>query len=264
MKSYQTIDFEVKERIGTLSLNRPEVRNAINGQMISEIIDCLEAAQKREELRVLLLRGRGKVFCAGADINWMKEAAKASVEDNYESNMQLARCFHAIYTFPKPTIAVVHGAAMGGGNGMLAACDMAFALEDTVFSFSEVKIGVIPATISPYVIKRTGEFKARELMLTGKRLNGQTAQRYGLVNQYFAAKNQMEQHVDGLVSQLLENSPHALVQCKKLIAHVSNSGENLEQLMPYTARMIAEARASEEGQEGMAAFLEKRKPKWAK
>ncbi len=262
MKSYHTIEFEVKDKVGTLSLNRPEVRNAINGQMIDEIIDCLENAQQLKELRVLLLRGKGKTFCAGADINWMKEAAKASVEDNYESNMQLARCFYSIYTFPIPTIAMVHGAAMGGGNGMLAACDMAYALDDTIFSFSEVKIGVIPATISPYVIKRTGEFKARELMLTAKRFDGKLASRYALINKSFTTKKELEDHINDLSAQLLENSPHALAQCKKLIAHISSSDEKLEQLMPYTARMIAEARVSEEGQEGMAAFLEKRKPKW--
>ena len=261
MKAYQTIDFQIENKIGTLWLNRPQVRNAINGQMISEIIDCLKSAQK-EDLRVLLLRGKGKVFCAGADIHWMKEAVKATFEDNYQGNLQLAQCFHALYTFPKPTIAVVHGAAMGGGNGFLSACDMAYALDDTVFSFSEVKIGIIPATISPYVIKRVGEFKAKELMLTARRFTAQTAAQYALINQSFETVKAMDEYVENIIVQLKENSPQALTQCKALIAHVSNTMEDFDQLMPYTARMIAEARISEEGQEGMAAFLGKRKPKW--
>jgi methylglutaconyl-CoA hydratase len=260
MKSYQTIAFQIENKVGTLWLSRPNVRNAINGQMISEIIDCLKSAQK-EDLRVLLLRGKGKVFCAGADIQWMKEAVKAPFEDNYQENLLLAQCFHTIYIFPKPTIAVVHGAAMGGGNGLLTACDMAYALDDTVFSFSEVKIGIIPATISPYVIKRTGEFKAKELMLTARRFTGQTATQYGLINQSFETVKAMDEHVENIIVQLKENSPQALTQCKTLIAHVCST-EDLDQLIPYTARMIAEARISEEGQEGMAAFLEKRKPKW--
>ena len=261
MKQYQTIAFEVKDKVGTLWLNREEVRNAIDGQMMGEIIEALEAA-KKEAIRVLVLRGKGKVFCAGADLNWMKEAAKATLEDNYESNMLLARCFHAIYTFPKPTIAAVHGAAMGGGNGLLAACDMAYTLDDTLFSFSEVKIGIIPATISPYVIKRIGEFKAKELMLTGKRINGQEAAQSGLVNQSFETVQAMDEYVENVVDQLKGNGPNALIQCKTLIAHIGSSADDFEQLIPYTARMIAEARLSAEGQEGMAAFLEKRKPKW--
>lgn len=261
MKSYQTISFEVKEKVGTLWLNRPEVRNAINGEMIDEIIDCLNDARE-VDVRVVLLRGRGKTFCAGADIQWMKKAVIANYEENFQSNLKLAQCFHAIYAFPKPIIAVVHGAAMGGGNGLLSACDIAYAVDDTVFSFSEVKIGIIPATISPYVIKRIGEFRARELMLTARRLTGQTAAEYALINQSFATAKAMEENVEKLIIQLKENSPHALRQCKALITHVSNATEDLEQLIPYTAHMIAEARTSEEGQEGMAAFLDKRKPKW--
>jgi methylglutaconyl-CoA hydratase len=174
----------------------------------------------------------------------------------------LARCFHAIYTFPKPTLAVVHGAAMGGGNGLLAACDMAYALDDTLFSFSEVRIGIIPATISPYVIKRIGEFKAKELMLTGKRIRGQEAAQLTLINQSFKTAQTMSEYLENVIDQLKENGPNALAQCKLLIEHVSSTPEDFEQLIPYTARMIAAARLSEEGQEGMAAFLEKRKPNW--
>jgi methylglutaconyl-CoA hydratase len=251
----------VKDQVGTLWLNRPEVRNAINGEMMGEIIEGLEGA-KKSDIRVLVLRGKGKVFCAGADIHWMKEAAKASLEDNYEGNVLLARCFHAIYTFPKPTLAVVHGAAMGGGNGLLAACDMAYALDDTLFSFSEVRIGIIPATISPYVIKRIGEFKAKELMLTGKRIRGQEAAQLTLINQSFKTAQTMSEYLENVIDQLKENGPNALAQCKLLIEHVSSTPEDFEQLIPYTARMIAAARLSEEGQEGMAAFLEKRKPNW--
>jgi methylglutaconyl-CoA hydratase len=174
--------------------------------------------------------------------------------------MNLSRCFHAIYTCSKPTIAVVHGAAIGGANGLLAACDMAYADDDTVFSLSEVKIGIVPACISPYVVKRTGEYGSRELMLTGRRIKGPEAERFGLINRSLSA-SELEAAVEETTRVLLSSGPAAVAQCKRLLFDVANTWP-LDTAMVETARMIAEIRLSEEGQEGMAAFLEKRKPNW--
>lgn len=261
MYKYETIEFEVKDRIGVLWLNRPDIRNAFNSLMISEIIECLESVEHDADILALVIRGKGKVFSAGADINWMKSFSKLSFNEDYQENLHLARCFYMVYTFSKPTISVVHGASFGGANGLLAACDMAYALDDTIFSFSEVKIGIIPATISPYVIKRIGECNARELMLTGKRFSGKEADRKGLVNQSFATQQQLDEYIAGIMAELRTSAPQAMASCKELIFNITKS-QNFNETIDYTARMIAEARASEEGQEGMAAFLEKRKPKW--
>ncbi|MEM9832862.1 MAG: enoyl-CoA hydratase-related protein [Bacteroidota bacterium] len=262
MHPYETIELEANNNIATLWLNRPEVRNAFNNHMISEMMDCLQTIEHQPEITAVVIRGRGKAFCAGADIQWMKSFSSLSYKEDFQENMHLARCFYMIYTLSKPTIALVHGAAFGGANGLLAACDMAYCLSDTKFAFSEVKIGIIPATISPYIIKRIGEFNARELMLTGRRFTGEEAARRGLVNTAFLSHEALEMHVQQMVQELKTSAPGAMNSCKELIFNITKS-ENFNETLDYTARMIADARASEEGQEGMAAFLEKRKPNWA-
>ena len=261
MSTYTTIELKVNDRIATLWLDRPDIRNAFNDVMIGEITDCLTAVGKDESIIALVVRGRGKVFCGGADIQWMRSFSQRSYEEDYQGNQQLAQCFHAVYTLPQPTIAVVHGAAFGGANGLLAACDMAYCVENTTFAFSEVKIGIIPATIAPYVLRRVGESRARELMLTGKRFDGQEAERFGLVNRCFTTKEDTEAYVQKIIAELKTSAPGAMRSCKRLISTVAQVG-NIDESIDYTARMIAEARASEEGQEGMSAFLEKRKPRW--
>ncbi|HRY98120.1 MAG TPA: enoyl-CoA hydratase-related protein [Bacteroidales bacterium] len=260
--NFETITFELNSDVGTIWLNRPDIRNAFNEVMIQELIDCYEEAGKMDEVRVLVLRGKGKAFCAGADLNWMRGVAGYTYEQNYAESLNLSKCFYTIYTSPKPTIALVHGAAIGGANGLLAACDFAYADHDTVFSLSEVKIGIVPACISPYVVKRTGEFVSRELMLTGRRFNGPEAQAYRLVNRSLDA-GEMDAHLSDLVHMLRTSGPRAISQCKDLLFKVSNTMD-LDEAYEYTARMIAAIRASEEGQEGMAAFLEKRLPAWVK
>ena len=262
MNAYQTIEFEKKDNIAILWLNRPEIHNAFNEVMISEIIDCVEHVNTMNDVRVLILRGRGKSFCAGADLKCMSGVAGYTFERNYKESYQLSKCFYGLYTCNKPTIAMVHGAAMGGANGLLAACDFAFCEDDTTFSLSEVKIGIVPACISPYVIKRVGEYGARELMLTGRRIKGKEAESCKLVNQSFTMEA-LEEHVRSVIGHLITSGPRAMDHCKKLIYNVTNQLE-LEEALDYTATVIAEIRASEEGQEGMAAFLEKRKPNWVK
>lgn len=260
MKNYQTIEFELNSGVATVWLNRPEIHNAFNEVMISEVLEIFSEISKMDEVRIVLLRGRGKSFCAGADLNWMRDVAQYSYEQNYQESLQLSDCFFTIYNCPKPTIAVVHGAAIGGANGLLSACDMAICDEETIFSLSEVKIGIVPACISPYVIKRVGEYGAKELMLTGKRIKGKEAEHFKLVNKSLP-DIQLQAYLDELISLLKSSGPNAMTQCKTLIDQVSNK-ITLTEALSYTAQMIAEIRASEEGQEGMAAFLEKRKPEW--
>ena len=260
MTKYNTIEFEQNADLGIIWLNRPEIHNAFNEVMIQEVIDCIEAVNQMDDIRIVILRGRGKSFCAGADLNWMRGVAQYTFEQNFKESLNLSKCFFTIYTCKKPTIAVVHGAAIGGANGLLAACDIAIADENTTFSLSEVKIGVVPACISPYVTKRVGEYGSRELMLTGRRIKGKEAEHFRLVNKSLPAE-EMESYMQSLIDLLRTSGPKAMSHCKNLIFNISNK-ETLEQALESTARMIAEIRASEEGQEGMAAFLEKRKPKW--
>ena len=260
MANFQTIEFEKQADIGIIWLNRPEIHNAFNEVMIQEIIDAVEAVNDMDDIRVLIIRGRGKSFCAGADLNWMRGVAQYSFDQNFKESLNLSKCFFTIYTCNKPTIAIVHGAAIGGANGLMASCDFAYADDNTTFSLSEVKIGVVPACISPYVTKRVGEYGSRELMLTGRRIKGKEAEHFRLVNKSLPAE-ELDAHVMSVIELLRTSGPRAMAQCKKLIFNICNK-ETLEEAVVSTAKMIAELRASEEGQEGMAAFLEKRKPKW--
>jgi methylglutaconyl-CoA hydratase len=260
MTTFSTIEFEQQADLGIIWLNRPEIHNAFNEVMIQELIECFEAVNKMEDVRIVILRGRGKSFCAGADLNWMRGVANYSFGQNFKESLNLSKCFFTIYTCKKPTIALVHGAAIGGANGLLASCDFAYADDNTTFSLSEVKIGVVPACISPYVTKRVGEYGSRELMLTGRRIKGKEAEHFRLVNKSLPT-DELDGYLNSVIDLLRTSGPKAMSQCKNLIFNICNL-ETLEQAMESTARMIAEMRASEEGQEGMAAFLEKRKPNW--
>ncbi len=262
MKTYKQIITELKTQVITIALNRPEVHNAMNAEMIAELKEAFVEAEKNEEVRIIVLRGNGKSFCAGADLNYMKEIASFGLEENYQDGLRLAALFQTIYECSKPTIAVVHGAAFGGANGLLAACDIAIAEEQTTFAFSEVKLGIIPATISPFVIRRIGEFAAKDLMMTGRRFKAQEAFSCHLVNKYLPAAG-MDEYLDKLICQLLTSAPEAVRETKKLIDFVLQE-EDEGKVIDRTAQWIAERRASEEGQEGMSAFLEKRKPHWVK
>jgi methylglutaconyl-CoA hydratase len=261
MKIYQTLELEIKNNIATVWMNRPAVHNAFNNVMIAEITQCFNELSSNDEVRVILLRGREKSFCAGADLNWMRDVAVQSYDENFEESKKLASCFYAIYTCKKPTISMIHGVSLGGANGLLSSCDMAYCVDDATFSLSEVKIGIVPACISPYVIKRIGEHGSRDLMLTGKRIKGKEAEQYRLVNKSFETMALMEEYVSNVIEILRTSGPRAVAHCKKLIYDVSNV-LSFDEVHDYTAKMIADIRASEEGQEGMAAFLEKRKPNW--
>jgi methylglutaconyl-CoA hydratase len=258
---YDTVLFEQHERIAWVTLNRPEVHNAFNPIMMSELISVFENIRKDKGIRVAVMTGKGKSFCAGADLNWMRDIIDYSFEQNLEESMLLAELHYKIFTLPKPTIAMVNGAAIGGGTGLLSVCDFALSSDRAKFGLSEVKIGLVPAVISPYVVRKIGESTARQYFLTGQRMSAEKACEIGLVNEV-VAHEQLENKVKDLTEALLTCGPEAIACCKELLFCVPRMG--LEEAKSYTARMIAELRISDEGQEGIAAFLEKRKPVWDK
>ncbi len=258
--NFKYIETHIKSQVGVIWFNRPEVHNAFNEEMISEITNAFKDFGQKDEVRVIVLRGRGKSFCAGADLNWLRQITNFSYAENYNEGFKLSICYYTIYTCPKPTIAMVHGAAIGGANGFIAACDMAFSDDEAVFSLSELKIGLVPACISPYIIKKTGEFNARDLMLTGRKIKGKEAQKLGLINQSYD-HHDFEEHLIRTIEQIKSGGPAATAICKKLIYDVSNT-YSMEEAISETASIIATVRKSDEGQEGMAAFLEKRNPNW--
>jgi methylglutaconyl-CoA hydratase len=260
-EAYKTILFSKEDRAARIIFNRPDVHNAFDSLMISELDDAFEKAKADQSIRVVVLTGEGKSFCAGADINWLREVIHYTYEQNLEESLHLAEVLHKIYTLPKPTVAMVNGTAIGGGNGFLSACDIAVAAEGAIFGLSEVKIGLVPAAISPYVIRRIGEGKAREFFLTGKRISAQEALEIGLVNEVVPLEK-LGKKVEEIVALLLSSGPKAMASCKELIQRIPVM--SFEEAKEYTAKMIADLRVSEEGQEGMAAFMEKRKPKWVK
>jgi len=260
MNYFKTIELITSENIATIWFNRPEVRNGFNETMIAEVTECINSINENPDIRIVIFRGRGKSFSAGADLNWLGGVAKYSFEQNYNESTKLTDCFHLIYTCKKPTIAIAHGASIGGANGFLAACDFAFCEDSTVFSLSEVKIGIVPSCISPYVRKRVGEYISKELILSGQRFYGKEAEQYRLVNKSLP-QGLLEEYIENTIKQLLTSGPDAMTACKKLIYNISNK-LTFNESIDYTAKIIAELQASKEGQEGMASFLEKRKPKW--
>ena len=262
MNNYKTIEVEIKNQVATIWLNRPKVHNAFDSTMLHELIESVEKINETDDILCVVLRGRGKSFCAGVDLNWMKDVAKNSYEENYKESLVLSKCFHTIYTCKKPTIAVIHGVSLGGANGLLASCDLAYSVDDATFSLSEVKIGIVPACISPYVIKRIGEYGSKDLMISGRRIKGKEAEKFRLVNKS-VENSKIDELLEETIKHLKTSGPAAMTHCKNLIYKVSND-MNLMEAYDYTAKMIADIRASKEGQEGMNAFLEKRKPNWIK
>jgi methylglutaconyl-CoA hydratase len=227
--------------------------------MIQELSAVFDDIEKSPDIRVVIVTGEGKSFCAGADLNWMRRVKDYSYEDNLKESLNLAEMLYKVYASSKPTIARVNGAAIGGGTGLVAVCDIAVAAEKAKFSFSEVKLGLIPACISPYVLKKCGEGRCREFFLTGERLTAEKAREAGLVNAVVALDT-IDACIEDIVKLLVSSGPEAISTCKELLRNVVEM--SLEDAKRYTAEVIAKLRISDEGQEGMNAFLEKRKPEW--
>ncbi len=256
------IEVEKKRNGVVLRLNRPEKRNALNEEMVMRLVFLLKEIEDDKNVRYVVIRGNGKSFCAGADIEWMSQSAQNSKKENYTDAKLLASCFHAIYNYTKPTVAVVHGSAFGGGIGLLAACDIAICTDETVFSFSEVKLGIIPATISPFVLRRTGEYYAKEYMLTGRKFDGKEAQHIRLVNKCLPVED-LEIYRDQLTDEFNTAAPESVKACKRLINKVANIFSQ-EEMIEETSKIIAEIRTTDEAIEGFSSFLDKRKPYWQK
>jgi len=261
MKIYQTIEIETDGIVCTVWLNRPDVHNAMNDIMISELTSVFRDFFEEENLRLIILRGRGKSFCAGADLHYMKDIAAYGAEENLKDSIKLAQLFSIIYECHVPTISLVHGACFGGGNGLLSACDIALAGINTTFAFSEAKIGIAPSTIAPFVIRRIGEYGAKELMMTAKHFKGEEAARWNLINHAYP-ESELENALSKFKQQILDCGPHAVRATKELIGQVVHEHHDMVEILDYTTKLITELRASEEGQEGMSAFLQKRKPNW--
>lgn len=263
MKSDDSLLMQVDERgVATLTLNRPEVHNAFDDELIKQLILALEKLENNSKVRILVLRSQGKSFSAGADLNWMQRMADYDEIQNYDDAMQLAVLMQKLNEFIKPTIAVIQGSAFGGAVGLVACCDIAIASLSAKFSLSEVRLGLIPAVISPYVLNAIGERAARRYFLSAEIFDAQQACRLGLVHEVVDS-DELENIPDLLINQLLKAGPKAQEKAKKLIFQVV--GKEIDQeLISKTATLISEIRATEEGKEGIAAFLEKRPPDWLK
>lgn len=249
--------------VAVVTLNRPGKHNAFNADTISRLSDIFETLRGNlDEVRIVFLRGNGPSFSAGADLEWMKAAAHYTEDNNFEDAFALATMLKRLYDLPQMTVALVHGAAMGGGAGLLAACDVGVVMKDTKISFSEVKLGLTPATISPFVVRAIGPKWARALFASGERFDGEFAVKIGLAQYDVATLDEMQELEEHLAKLAFAGAPGAIHDAKVLVEDVF--GKEIDhKLMTHTARGIARRRSSEEGREGLTAFLERRKPDWA-
>ena len=255
----ETLEVTREDRVLHVRLNRPQVRNAFNGTVVDELQRVFHGIDLEDGVRVVVLSGEGKSFSAGADISWMREQGGLSEKENEESALQMARMFLSIASCKKPVVARVHGHALGGGTGLCACADIAIATESCVFGLTEVKLGIVPAVISPFVVQKIGAGRARVLFLTGERFDGKEAERIGLVHRA-VPEEELDGAMEETVGHLVSSGPAAVASAKELVRSVEHL--SLEGAIPLTARWIAELRSTPEATEGLGAFLEKRKPKW--
>jgi methylglutaconyl-CoA hydratase len=260
MSSHQTLDVVRDGPVLHVRLNRPDVRNAFNGKVVEELGLVFREADLDEQARVVVLSGNGKSFSAGADLAWMQEQAELPTEQNERSAERMARMFLAIARCRKPVIGRIHGHALGGGTGLTASVEMAFCTQDCQFGLTEVKLGIVPAVISPFVMQKIGTGRARTLFLTGERFDGNEAQRIGLVHKAVADEKALDAEVQRAIGELIAAGPMAVASAKELIRSVG--ALSLEEAIPVTSKWIASLRATPEAREGMGAFLGKRKPNW--
>ncbi len=255
------VQTHVEGAIASVTINRPELHNAFNEVVIAELTAAFQEAGDRENVRVVVLRSEGRSFCAGADIHWMKRMVDYSFEENVSDATEMAEMLRAIRECPKPVIARVHGAAIGGGVGLTAACDMAVAVKSAVFCLSEVKLGILPAVISPYVMEKIGPGPMRRYALTAEKFDAAEARRLGLISEVVEDEASLDAWIAQTAETLKGNGPNALAACKRVLADVQEKKcWNAKQRL--TVKRISRQRVSPEGQDGLKAFLEKRKPGW--
>ncbi|MBB6592266.1 enoyl-CoA hydratase/isomerase family protein [Ralstonia solanacearum] len=260
MNAFETLAFAQRGAVATVTLNRPDVRNAFNETVIAELTGAFHALAKEDSVRAIVLAGHGPAFCAGADLNWMKTMAGYSDDENRADALRLAEMLRAIHACPKPVVARVHGDTYAGGVGLVSACDIVVAADSAHFCLSEAKLGLIPATISPYVIRALGEQAARRYFITAERFTAAEAHRLGLVHE-LASAEALDAKVDALTAALVANSPNAVRESKRLVREIAGAPID-DALLADTANRIAAIRASDEGREGVQSFLGKRKPNW--
>jgi methylglutaconyl-CoA hydratase len=260
---YKTLLVESRNGIGIIWLNRPELRNAFNTEMVAELDAAFGAMEADDAVRAVVLAANGPAFCAGADLNTMKAMAGFSQAKNLEDARGYTSLWKRIDTLSKPVVARVHGAAIAGGTGLVAACDIAVASTDAVFALTETKIGLVPATVGPYVLRAIGMRSARRYFLTGERFDAAEAYRIGLV-QELCPPAELDHVVNALLGELVQCSPAALAACKDLLSAIAEGSQGTpgDAVSEDTARRIAAIRVSPEGKEGIRAFLEKRRPAW--
>lgn len=258
-----TIKSNVDKRgVLTLCMNRPDVHNAFDADMIRELTDALKAADQNNAVRLVVITGAGSCFSAGADLNWMRGLVKASQEENKEDALRLADLMRSLNYLSKPTIARINGAAFGGGVGLISACDISISVTGARFGLTEVRLGLVPAVISPYVIRRIGETHARRYFLSAERFNCQRAYEIGLVQQ-IAEPESLDDIVEDVIREILKGGPLAVAHSKQLVFKIAGHSIDSQRLTDEeTASLIAKLRVSDEGQEGLTAFLEKRKAGW--
>jgi methylglutaconyl-CoA hydratase len=248
--------------VATVTLNRPELRNAFDDALIADLTATFRRLGADDAVRAVVLRGKGKSFSAGGDLAWMRRMAGYTEAENVADGMRLAMMLQTLAALPRPTIAVVHGHCFAGATGLVACCDVAIAAVDTVFAVSEVRLGLVPATIAPYVVAAIGARQARRYFLTAERFDGATAQRLGLVHEA-VPESELDSVLQRVLGELAQGGPRSQGRAKALIADVAERPVT-DALMALTARRLAEARASDEAKEGLGAFFEKRKPRWAR
>lgn len=251
-----------KRGVLTLCMNRPEVHNAFDADMIQELTAALKAVDQDDAIRMVVITAKGSCFSAGADLNWMRSLVKASQDENERDALRLADLMRTLNYLSKPTIARINGAAFGGGVGLIAACDITVAVDNARFGLTEARLGLVPAVISPYVIRRIGETHARRYFLSAERFDSQRAYDIGLVQQIVSSE-QLDEVVEDTIGQVLKGGPAAVSHGKQLVFEIAGHNADTQKITDeHTARLIARLRVSREGQEGLAAFLEKRKPDW--
>jgi methylglutaconyl-CoA hydratase len=255
-----TLIITCDKSVATVTLNRPEVRNAFNDEVIAELTAAFDDLGRRDDVRCIVLAGQGKAFCAGADLNWMRRMADYSRDENMADAAALAAMLRTVFECPKPTIAKVQGDAYAGGTGLVAACDIAISSDTAGYCLSEVRLGLIPATISPYVIRAMGARAAHRYFLTAERFDAQEAHRIGFVHEVLPAQ-ELDARVAELAKTLVDAGPHAVRLCKKLVQDVAEQAIT-PALVDMTVAGIADIRVSAEGREGVQSFLQKRKPSW--
>ncbi len=254
------IDFNLKNMVAYITLNRPDVHNAFNDALVADLAKIFKEVDNNPQIRVVVLGAVGKTFSAGADLQWMQKVARYSEQENVEDALGLARMMSHLYFLGKPTIARVQGAAYGGGVGLVSACDIAVSSQTASFCLSEVKLGVIPAVISPYVIRAIGQRQASRYFLTAETFDAATAQQIGLVHATVPSAN-LDAEIDKIISAILQGAPLAQKEAKKLVQEISGQPIDIK-LTRDTAERIARRRVSPEGREGIAAFLKKASPSW--